>query len=62
MVIHVAKPDSLTSPECDADYLAKILTALIDTRNRETTALLAVIAELLVDDPEPQTPMPTRSG
>jgi hypothetical protein len=27
---------------------------LIDTRDRETTALLAVLAELLVDDPEPQ--------
>ena len=27
---------------------------MIDTRNRETTALLAVIAELLVDDPEAQ--------
>jgi hypothetical protein len=52
MMIHVARPDSLTSP--DADYLDRILTDLIDARNRETTALLAVIAELLVDDPEPQ--------
>ena len=54
MMIHVAKPDSLTSPACDANYLDQILAGLIDTRNRETTALLAVIAELLVDDPEPQ--------
>ena len=53
-MIHVAKPDSLTSPESDANYLDQILAGLIDTRNRETTALLAVIAELLVDDPEPQ--------
>ena len=54
MMIQVAKPDSLTSPESDANYLDQILAGLIDTRNRETTALLAVIAELLVDDPEPQ--------
>ena len=54
MMIHVAKPDSLTSPASDANYLDQILTGLIDVRNRETTALLAVIAELLVDDPEPQ--------
>ena len=54
MMIHVAKPESLTSPACDANYLDQILTGLIDVRNRETTALLAVIAELLVDDPEPQ--------
>lgn len=53
MMIQVAEPDSLTSPESDANYLDQILTGLIDTRNRETTALLAVIAELLVDDPEP---------
>jgi hypothetical protein len=54
MMIHVAKPDSLTSAEPDVNYLDEILTGLIDTRTRETTALLAVIAELLVDDPEPQ--------
>jgi hypothetical protein len=53
-MIHVAKPDSLTSPEGDANYLDKILTSLINTPNRETTAVLAVIAELQVDDPEPQ--------
>lgn len=52
MMVHVARPDSLTSP--DADNLDQILTGLIDTQNPETTALLAVIAELLVDDPEPQ--------
>src|SRR4051812_6603335 len=54
LMIDVAKPDSLTSPEGDANYLDKILTSLIDTPSRETTAVLAVIAELLVDDPEPQ--------
>ena len=54
MVINVAKPESLTSPACDANYLDQILTGLIDTRNRESTALLAVIAELLVDDPAAQ--------
>jgi hypothetical protein len=54
LMIHVAKPDSLRSPEGDGNYLDQILTSLIDTRNRETTAVLAVIAELLVDDPEPQ--------
>ena len=51
-MIHVAKPDSFTSPEGDGDYLDRILPSLIDTRNRETTALLAVMGELLVDDPE----------
>ncbi len=54
MMIHVAKPDSLTSPEGDGDNFDRILPDLINTRNRETTALLAVIGELLVDDPEPQ--------
>ncbi len=54
MIIHVAKPDSLRSPEGDGDYLDQILAGLITTRNRETTALLAVIGELLVDDPQPQ--------
>lgn len=51
-MIDVAKPDSLTSSDGDGDYLDRILSGLIDTRNRETTALLAVIAELLVDEPE----------
>ena len=36
------------------DHLHRILTGLIGTRSRETTALLAVIAELLVDDPAPR--------
>ena len=57
MMIHVAKPEpliSLKSGRCDTSYLDRVLTGLIDMRNRETTALLAVIAELLVDDPAPQ--------
>ena len=36
------------------NHLDRVLTGLIGVRNRETTALLAVIAELLVDDPAPQ--------
>ena len=54
VMLNVARPDLLVSPESDADYLDRILTSLIDRRNRETTALLAVIAELLGEDPEPQ--------
>lgn len=54
LTIDQAKPDSLTSSDDDGDYLDRILTGLIDTRSRETTALLAVIGELLVDDPEPR--------
>ena len=57
MVIHVAKPEPLTSLKsgrCDTSHLDEFLTALIGVRNREITALLAVIAELLVDDPAPQ--------
>jgi hypothetical protein len=57
MLIHVAKPEpliSLKSGRSDTNYLDRILTSLIDVRARETTALLAVIAELLVDDPAPQ--------
>jgi hypothetical protein len=56
-MIHVAKPEpliSLKSGRCDTNHLDRILTSLIGVRNRETTALLAVIAELLVDDPAPQ--------
>jgi hypothetical protein len=34
--------------------LHNILTGLIGVRSRETTALLAVLAELLVDDPSAQ--------
>jgi hypothetical protein len=57
MVIHVAKPEtviSLKSGRYGASHLDRVLTGLIGVRNRETTALLAVIAELLVDDPAPQ--------
>ncbi len=56
-VIHVAKPEplvSLKSGRTDQNYLEGILTSFIGERNREMTALLAVIAELLVDDPAPQ--------
>jgi len=57
MVIHVAKPEpliSLKSGRCDTNSLNRVLTSLIGVRNRETAALLAVMAELLVDDPSPQ--------
>ena len=57
MVIHVAKPEPLHIAGVwprDTNHLDRVLTGLIDVRNRETTALLAVIAELLVDDPAPQ--------
>src|ERR1700682_678437 len=57
MVIHVAKPEtviSLKPGRCGASHLDRVLTGLIGVRNRETTALLAVIAELLVDDPAAQ--------
>jgi hypothetical protein len=57
MVIHVAKPEpliSLKSARCDTSHLDRFLSGLIDVRSPETTALLAVIAELLVDDPAPQ--------
>ena len=57
MVIHVAKPEpliSLKSGRCDTSHLDGVLTGLIGVRNREMTALLAVIAELLVDDPAAQ--------
>jgi hypothetical protein len=50
MAIHVAKPDPLR----DENHLDRVLTGLIGVRNREATALLAVVAELLVDDPAPQ--------
>ena len=55
-MIHVAKPEpliSLKSGRCDTNHLDRVLTSLIGVRNRETTALLVVIAELLVDDPAP---------
>ncbi len=57
MAIHVAKREPLTSPkpgQCDPSRLDNILTGLIGVQDRATTALLAVIAELLVDDPTRQ--------
>jgi hypothetical protein len=54
MVLNVAKPEpliSLKSGRCDTCHLDGVLTGLIGVRNREVAALLAVIAELLVDDP-----------
>jgi hypothetical protein len=57
MAIHVAKPESLlslNSDRCDPAFLDRVLNGLIGVRNQETTALLAVIAELLVDNPAPQ--------
>jgi hypothetical protein len=56
-MIHVAKPEpliSLKSGRRDTNSWDRVLTSLIGVRNRETTALLAVVAELLVDDPAPQ--------
>jgi hypothetical protein len=56
-MIHVAKPEpllSLKSGRCDTSHLDQVLTGLIGVRNREMTALLAVFAELLVDDPAAQ--------
>ena len=50
-MIDVARPDSLILREPDLDCLDQVLTGLIDTPTRETAALLAVIAEMLVDDP-----------
>lgn len=55
--IHLSKPDKLAflkSVRRDPVPLDRILSALIGVRNRETTAVLAVIAELLVDEPELQ--------
>src|SRR5437899_7217966 len=57
VVMHVAKPEpllSLKSGQRDTDYLDRVLSGLIGVRNREMTVLLAVIAELLVDDPAAQ--------
>ena len=54
MVIHVAKPESPISRRCDTTHWDGVLDGLIGVKDRETTALLAVIAELLVDDPAPQ--------
>lgn len=49
-LIHVGQRDPLRAET----HLDNILTGLIGVRNRETTALLAVTAELLVDDPAQQ--------
>lgn len=57
LVINIAKPDwvaRLKSGQPDENYLDNVLSGLIDVQSRETTALLAVVAELLVGDPDPQ--------
>jgi hypothetical protein len=57
-VIKVAKPEqllSLKSDQRDTSDLDRVLTGLIGVKNRETAGLLAVIAELLVDDPAQQS-------
>jgi hypothetical protein len=57
LVIHVAKPQLLTALKPgtgDTNHLDRVLTNVIGVRNRETTALLAVAAELLVNDPAAQ--------
>ena len=54
MFINVAKPEplmSLKSGRCDTSLVDRVLDGLVGVRTREITALLAVIAELLVDDP-----------
>ncbi|WP_242453445.1 hypothetical protein [Mycolicibacterium sp. P9-64] len=56
MVINVAKSEqlrSLKSDQRDTSDLDRVLTGLIGVQNRETAGLLAVVAELLVDDPAP---------
>jgi hypothetical protein len=57
VVMNVAKPEplfSLKSDQRDTDCLERVLNGLIGVRNRETTVLLAAVAELLVDDPAEQ--------
>jgi hypothetical protein len=57
VAINSAKPEPLLSPKSarrDADYLDRILDGLIGVRVREVSALLAVIAELLVAEPAAQ--------
>jgi len=49
LMIHVAKRESR-----DTSRLHNVLTGVNRVRNRETTALLAVVPELLVDDPAAQ--------
>ncbi|BBX27404.1 hypothetical protein GCM10009632_39470 [Mycolicibacterium alvei] len=55
-VIQKGRPDPLDWPksEYDAGFLDRFVDGMIGERNRETRALLAVLAELLVDDPELQ--------
>lgn len=50
VAIQVGKPDR----HRDETYLDNVLTGLIGVRERATAALLAVIAELLVDEPAQQ--------
>ncbi len=50
LLVNVAKPDPLGNDT----YVDSVLGALIEVPNRETTALLAVIAELFDDDPAAQ--------
>jgi hypothetical protein len=57
MAINVGKPEaliSLKSSRRDTSLLDRVLDGFIGVRTREITTLLAVIAELLVDDPAPQ--------
>ena len=57
-VINVAKPEqllSLKSDRRDTGDLDRVLTGLIGVKDRQTAGLLAVIAELLVDDPAQQS-------
>jgi len=57
MTIHLGRPDALTLLKSGGHSEGKLdasLTGLIGVCNRETTALLAVLAELLVDDPAAQ--------
>jgi hypothetical protein len=56
-LIHVATPEPLALPKPDGRNtcrLDEVLTGLIGARTRETTALLAVFAELLVNAPAAQ--------
>ena len=57
MVMNIAKPDwvaRLKSGQTEENYLDNVLSGLIDVPSRETTVLLAVMAELLVEDPDAQ--------
>ncbi len=44
----------MSRPDRDEDRLDSLLRLLSEARNRETTALLSVMAELLIDDPAAQ--------